>query len=811
MRCVRSRLFFAGLLLVCFGAAGAALLRGGGLLYFGPVVSDLGEQFYLWRVFACRWLHQGVYPFWDMHAFGGYPVIEMQQLALFHPVALLTALFFEPAFGLKLWMAMNFILGGVASYVALRRGLACRAGAAFLGTMAFFFGAAYATRVEAGHFAVVGATALWIPALVAAWILGGEVSRCGLRRLAKMPSVVGAGMLANALIVLAGSPQYVVYIFYAQLVAVLVASSEGRRLAALLSLAVLWGGGAALSAPQWFPTLFYLPFTGRSSGSWMLAPRAADRWNFWVEFFLPFPLGDELSSGHLHLKNVWETATYPGTLTTVLALGTLLAGLGGWRRRWPLPLRMAWAIVLLGLYLCGGGWLPGFGSFREPMKARAVVGLGMALVGAVGGQRLAASARLGRTRKGAGAWPSVGVALAFSVAAASAALALPRLGDDVGAWFLQGGPPIDSLRQADWLRVWEAPARVLPAIAAACWKVAGWAALGAFLLAIAHVGGNVARMAAPLLFVAAALDPFASHIHVFVARHPFERLGLHPELEKAMRAELERTRREGRLPWRVTLPPALANRGHLLEGLWETGGYDPLMPRDANNRVTLVTKRRELPVEERRTTIALAVGRRYDLTQWAVGQGEPLGDLNRFEVAPHASLFSLERQLVAGYAGVADFGPNLDTGEHYVDVAPPAGYEARPPAAAVTGFVQKVKAQGQVTPARAPDRVAVIETNSPNEYAYRVTCASPALAIFRTTWLPGWEVWIDGRRWGRAWCANRWMLAAPIDAGEHEVRWRYRPVGLRGCLAVSAMTSLGLLGWLVGWWLRAGRKKFERC
>ena len=47
------------------------------------------------------------------------------------------------------------------------------------------------------------------------------------------------------------------------------------------------------------------------------------------------------------------------------------------------------------------------------------------------------------------------------------------------------------------------------------------------------------------------------------------------------------TRAAGAIPWRVALPPEVANQSHLQEGLMETAGYDPLMPLGANNRVVL--------------------------------------------------------------------------------------------------------------------------------------------------------------------------------------------------------------------------------
>jgi hypothetical protein len=787
-------MFFASLTALFVAAADAALMRGGSALYFGPPISDLGEQFFLWRTFLCRWFQRGVFPFWDMHAFGGYPVVEMQQVALFHPVSLLSTLLFDPALGLKVWMAGVFTVGAVATYVALRRALACRAPTAFFVTVAFFWGGALATRVEAGHFTVVAASAMWIPALACVWVASLAVGRGGLQAMLRVRAAVAGAVVANAWVILAGSPQYVVYLFYVEVAAALVAAATPCWRKALAALAMMWVGAAAVSAPQWFPTLYYLPFTGRVTGTWMMAPRAPDRWNFWLEFALPFPLGDDLRSPHMHLKNVWETCTYPGTLTTLAALGAVVTAAALRRRRCPAETRLAWVIVLLGLYMCGGGWLPGFSSFREPMKARAVVALGMALAGGLGAQRLVAAARLRRVRRaGPGAWAGAAVAALMGAVAAGAALWLPRHADAVGRWLLIGGPPVDALRAVAWVRALARPALLVGPVVDACWQVAGWAALCAVVLAALHLRG---RMFAPLLFCVAAIDPFSTHFHLFVARQPYSNFRLPPGFAEAIGQELARTRAQGRLPWRVTLPPSLANRGHLVEGLWDTSGYDPLMPRDANTRVVLESRRTDVPLEDKRTTIALAVGRRYDLNHWVPEQGEPLGDLRRFEVAPAAALFSVEDMLTAGFAGLSAFGPNLDTGRHYVDVEPPPREGERQPARKVVEFVAEVEQARQRGPT-APPRAESIALDSPNDYVYRVHCERPALAVFRTTWLPGWQVWIDGRYAGRPWCANRWMLAAPLEPGTHEVVWRYRPVGLSRCLVLSGLSCLVLAGWML--------------
>ena len=777
-------------LLLCLAIVNGVMLWSGGRLYFGAAGSDLVSHFFPRHVFVCRWLQRGVFPFWDMHAFGGYPVVETQQHAMFHPVSLLTSLFFSPSLGLNLTMAGYISIGIVASYLALARGRCFRKPAAALATLLFFFGGAMATRVAAAHFAVVGATAMWIPALASLWALMSRLQLTGFwRNPRRFASPFAGAVLANALVILAGSPQYVVYLFYVELLAVLAICyrrgvHKGAFFKGFLALFCVWGWAILLAAPQWLPTLFYLPFTGRSHGNMMLPPSAHDRWNFLLELCLPFPLGDDLTRAHLHFKNVWETCTYPGMIAIILGAMPFI-GMRRWRMKGLSPkIRIAWGVLLLGVYLCWGGWLPGFSSFREPLKARAIVALGLALAAGAGWEWLAVFLRFCRAR----AVKNVRSALVFlailpAAIGMVAILVMPHYAESFGRWLLASGIPIDSGRSEAWQYALAHPAQVVEGVAQSCRVVVGWSLLmGLFVAAFF----SKPRLCGLLVLTAAVLEPFSTHVRAFVSRHSYSEIKLPEDFANAITRELQRTKEENRLPWRVSLPPSLANRGHLIDGLWETGGYDPLMPREANNRVALETEATPIPLDDLRTTVSLALGRRFDFSHWVPEMGEKFGELSRYEVASRASLFSFEQRLRAGYSGVYGFGPSV-RGVHFVDEVPPSesGREVSP---RVREWVEKVVASG----GEANAELVNIPVATPNEYALKIRCGAPGLVLLRTTWLPGWQAWLDGKYWGRPWCANRWMLAVPVESGEHEIRFRYRPMLFRESLVVALGASLGL-------------------
>lgn len=779
-------------LLVMFALIDLALMRGSGRFYFGALVSDLVDYFYPHRVFVSRCLGRGCLPFWNMHCFGGYPVAEVQQMALFHPVSLVAAWQFSPEVGLGVWMAALLSFGAAWSYISLRRTFRWGPFPASVAVGGYFFGAVMATRAQAGHFSVVGAVALWMPAVAAVWQIAHASSQDVTRRASVAPGkLLAHASLVNALVVLAGAPQYVAYLFYVELVVVL---AVGQRLGrALVGLVIAWVLAAAASAPQWFPTLFYLPFTGRARGASMAAPSAADLLNGILELFLPFPLGDDLSRPHMHMKNVWETATYPGTLVLVLAAFSAQLALRKPSRPVVIQARMAWAIIGLGLYLCAGGWLPGFASFREAMKARAILALGVALAAGVGTQRLGVTVRLSDVRvRFRALLVAILAAGLLALSAWGAVWLLPLDAPRVGSWVLRSGPPIDALRAAAWHRALAEPHLLVPPLVRSSLSVALWATAALGLLGALLWSPGRRNVWLLGLTMGALLDPFSVHYPLFVARHPYAAIGLPNDFSHAMQTQLQRDRTQHALPWRVTLPPSLANRGLHMEGLWETGGYDPLMPREANNRVMLATRQLDIPVSERRTTIALALGRRYDFTAWHPEFGEALNGLARFEVAPHASLVSLERRVRIGQPEELGFGPELETGVHYVDPRPRDPDGRAPTDPTLVERLERIRAQA--LRGGSPDFIRPIFSRSPNEFAFRVRCGAPALLVFRTTWLPGWRARIDDQEFGRPWCANGWMLAVPLETGSHTVRFRYRPEGFEVSMAIALASWALLLG-----------------
>jgi hypothetical protein len=529
-----------------------------------------------------------------------------------------------------------------------------------------------------------------------------------------------------------------------------------------------------------------------------------DRVNMLMELFLPFPLGDDLHNPHLHIKNVWETCSYPGTTVLILAIALMTRVFG---RRDARRARAAAGLVALGFYLCWGGWLPGFGGFREPMKARAIVALGLSLCAALGWQELSCRVRLARFRArrapepvprqaGAGVFLAVAFVVALAASATTAyAFFQPQ---QTGTWLLRFGPPIDEMRRPAYALALANPARASWSFAVSATGVAAAAWMAVLLLAFLRRRPAFALGALGML---AVLDPFTCHLHAFASRHPFDAVGLPPDFERFARDEIAATRMAGAMPWRMSLPPSLANRGQLVDGLWETAGYDPLMPAGANNRIALPGIEMLPPSRDRATTISVALGRRFDFTQWRPEIREPLQPARRFETAPSAAIATIERKVVAGARSAFDFGPEID-GTHFV--APPGFARKEAPRASLpvefANAVDGVRAAGDTTTSATADSVDTIlpvETRTPNEFAFKVNLRAPALVILRMTWLPGWQVIVDGKPAGKPWCANNWMPACRVEAGRHTVVFRYRPVLFTPALVISGFCAFAVLALLI--------------
>jgi hypothetical protein len=222
------------------GAMFAETLVAPGSRVLGDPANDLATHTLPWREFGFGELLRGNLALWNPHIFAGGPFFGGMQSALLYPPNWLF-LFLPLPLALNWSIALNAWLLGVFVYLwASRRGLVPFA--AFTAAALLMFCAPHFLRVQAGLLTNLAAMA-WVPLVLLAidgWLDSSRLEWCLL------------GMLAVALQVLAGQPQYV---YYTGIIATVygvarLAEARAERLRAAAGLLAVPIGAVLLSAVQ---------------------------------------------------------------------------------------------------------------------------------------------------------------------------------------------------------------------------------------------------------------------------------------------------------------------------------------------------------------------------------------------------------------------------------------------------------------------------------------------------------------------------------------------------------------------------------
>lgn len=232
----------AGLALLCLAMFGDLLLSPGGRV-LGLDSTDMAYQFLQWRSFGFAELARGNLALWNPHIYGGAPFFGGMQSALLYPsnwlyLVLPLELAANWTIALDVWL-----LGAFMFWWGARRGL--HPFAAFVSAALLMFCAPHFLRVTAGHATNLAAMA-WVPLIflcIDEWLRTRRAAWCLL------------GMLAVAMQIFAGHPQYVYFtalIASAYALLRLTESSAGR-LRTAAGLASIYAGGALLAAVQLLP------------------------------------------------------------------------------------------------------------------------------------------------------------------------------------------------------------------------------------------------------------------------------------------------------------------------------------------------------------------------------------------------------------------------------------------------------------------------------------------------------------------------------------------------------------------------------
>jgi hypothetical protein len=269
---------------------GQVLLPGNMLAGFAPFGShpnapwnilqwDSLSQYYPWRLYAARILHQGQIPLWNPYQFSGTPFVANLQSAVFYPLNMPFWIFdVRYAFGIS--AALHTLLAAFGTYFLAQRwklsrpaSLLAAIGFAFCGYLASWF-----------VLPTLADTACWLPLLILLLEVTADApdGKCW-SRLALLS-------LALACAVLAGHVQIFLYIVAALILRALFFTKPFRALG-LLILAGIWS--FALAALQILPTLELAKLGHRAGGAgtveaWnqFIAPRAL-QWSDLPSLFVP--------------------------------------------------------------------------------------------------------------------------------------------------------------------------------------------------------------------------------------------------------------------------------------------------------------------------------------------------------------------------------------------------------------------------------------------------------------------------------------------------------------------------------------------
>lgn len=731
---------------------------------------DLVSFLYPTYRFAAAQIQQWTLPLWNPTLYGGAPFIgDIQAGFLYLPNLLLFLLWPDFPYRALQWLTIGHLYwAGLGMYTLLRTwrrrdDQPLSRGAALFGALAFQF--SDPLLIHLGNLNLI-AVLSWLPWCLAAY-------HQALTHHSHRWNALAA--LLFALSTYAGHAQSTFYVALAIALYTLgdwvMAATGGQRssgedesttsrwrlIARIQYPLLFYGLGALLIAPILLPALQLSNFTERSSFTYQdtvafsLAPTQAIglltpgffgrgpalHWSLWARVELP----------------------YAGVATLILALGALFLADDKLRRRllpW-VGIALFGFVTALGIYAIVHGWLtailPLFGQFRAPARALVLWTLGLAVLSAVGIDRVGAT-----ISTAVAARPELhhfqqmlkrGAQILLGVVMPLAYFSLLVTQSDETA-FLRASVAALALTFATffWLGAW--------AILAMYWS--GW--LSKRGLAFALVGLLFFDLAATGAYTdISPSDPTSNFAHPAIVDF------LHNDPEP-MRID---TLTEIDDLWQ---PDAAA-----LHGLQDVGGIaNPLV------------------LEDWRTFWAALGGRQtalYDLLNVKyvlVKDGTPLPE-GKFALALDApGPLALYRNLTPlPRAWLVHETQTVDSLTQAIVAMQKPTFDPRRQA-----IINSDASSLTLAPATAPEQVQITHYGA-NQITLNVEASAPALLIFSEIWYPGWQAEVNGVSTPML-RANGILRAMFVPSGSSQVVMRFVPVGWRlGLIAFGIGSCLLLL------------------
>jgi hypothetical protein len=381
--------WLAALALLCLAMFADVLMAPRGRV-LGSHATDMAYQFLQWRDFGFSQIAAGQLPLWNPHIYGGAPFFGgMQSALLYPPNWLYMVLPLEAAtnwtIALDVWL-----LGAFMFLWGARRGL--HPFAAFVSAALLMFCAPHFLRIAAGHATNLAAMA-WVPLIflsIDGWLHTRRWSWCLL------------GMLAVAMQIFAGHPQYVYFTALIAAVYVLlrIVESGTDRAVSAAGAGAMYIGGALLAAVQLLPaieatseTIRDLPLPFELAASFGFPPENL------VTLVAPGFFGDTARASYWGRWLPWEANAFIGVGGLMLAsLGVAHATFDG-RRSLLVTAALSTVLALspsTPLFRLLYEWIPLFDKFRASGKFMFFTALFLALFAGVALDRLLRERRLPR-------------------------------------------------------------------------------------------------------------------------------------------------------------------------------------------------------------------------------------------------------------------------------------------------------------------------------------------------------------------------------------------------------------------------------
>lgn len=728
-----------------------------------------GERQYLpLHMVAARAWRAGGLPVWNPYSFSGYPLLATSQAGVFYPPNLVF-LWLSPGLANNVVVVANFVVAAVGAFL-LARHLCGDDGGAFVAALSF--GLCGFLFAHIGHQSMI-ASVSWLPwALLAYERLRGRVTAGRL--------LLGGGSLAMAAIAGHGQMFFLIVLVVA-LYATGLALFGGPRPAVrpLAVAALLVAVGTGLGALQLLPTWAVLGASDRATLDYQSATSYSLPKSHLPLLAFPYLFGNQVPQGPFSAPyrgawNLTELGGYPGAAALVLAA----AGLG-WARR---DRRVVVLVGVAGVALVmamGSSTpfgrvvhaLPVYGQFRSWGRYLVVVDLVVAMLAGYGVASLRAG---GAARATALRWAATAAGVLVTAA--------------VG---LRWVPSVRDLMVTGW------PGRLaflLPAVAAVACAV------------IAVLLTRRPRLAMPALALVVAADAVGS-------------FGWHYEWrgENRTRDELQRDFSPAHRPRHRALPDApggieryiyvsadlgaIERRQYVnvtdAQGLRSANGFDPLAPRDYLEAMGdmvyfgVVRRPERLWRPESHILDLLRVSlvlqnppstRSPIPADSLVGAGAPVPGTH---LVRHPYVPRLPDAFVVGEV-------RQHTRERVLEHLD----GSRPLVVGSTALVERPCRQCRSM--RSPGRAGVVRSAHWDmaKARFDVDSSRPGMLVVSQAWFPGWEATVAGRR-APVLRVDGLVQGVPVPAGRHNVALRYRAPGLRAGAAISVLTLVLLMGWLV--------------